>query len=352
MYFWIDESGHTGQNLFDHTQPTFFYGILSSPYDLNEVAYDEIAKARNLLVMDRLHGRELTIDKIDLIIDSFIEIHEKYKIQCSVCSINKMDYVVMQFFDQVFDSGNNQASTHGIYFTTHRYWYLYAINILFGSDNGLREKAWNARIELNTDKSCKMLSECCEALQNRVETADIPKEMKSFTYNILNYAKKYPKKIRYNAKTQQQAQNISTNLIGFQDVLLQIIRISTEKQLPVSQIVVDEQLEFNNLQDELMKYYQGTTHINLAEIYSNLAPPNRTANFNQTPDIDVLFKGKNDQDIGLEIVDLYLWILRRYITQKNLSEKIKEFIENFNEDFIHSHMSVYEALRSRVLLDT
>jgi len=35
MYFYIDESGHTGPNLFDPNQPVLYYGVVSSAVDLD-----------------------------------------------------------------------------------------------------------------------------------------------------------------------------------------------------------------------------------------------------------------------------------------------------------------------------
>ena len=35
MYFYVDESGHTGLELFDPSQPNFYYGLLISSADLN-----------------------------------------------------------------------------------------------------------------------------------------------------------------------------------------------------------------------------------------------------------------------------------------------------------------------------
>ena len=37
MHFYVDETGHTGPNLFDRTQPVLSYGVLSSPDDLDKV---------------------------------------------------------------------------------------------------------------------------------------------------------------------------------------------------------------------------------------------------------------------------------------------------------------------------
>ncbi len=38
MHFYVDETGQTGRNLFDKTQPILSYGVLSSEADLDKVA--------------------------------------------------------------------------------------------------------------------------------------------------------------------------------------------------------------------------------------------------------------------------------------------------------------------------
>jgi len=48
MYCYVDESGHTGANLFDPAQPTLFYELLSASVNLD-------------IGVDRLHATELGV---------------------------------------------------------------------------------------------------------------------------------------------------------------------------------------------------------------------------------------------------------------------------------------------------
>lgn len=59
MNFYVDETGHTGPNLFDRTQRVLSYGVLSSPDDLDKVAESELASLRKKLGVQRLHAAEL-----------------------------------------------------------------------------------------------------------------------------------------------------------------------------------------------------------------------------------------------------------------------------------------------------
>jgi hypothetical protein len=59
MFFYVDESGHTGANLFDKNQPWLYYGILSSEFDLDVAASSRVLAARKELCVDRLHAAEI-----------------------------------------------------------------------------------------------------------------------------------------------------------------------------------------------------------------------------------------------------------------------------------------------------
>ena len=42
MYFYIDESGQTGLELFDDNQPFLYYGVLSSKFNLDELCLPHV----------------------------------------------------------------------------------------------------------------------------------------------------------------------------------------------------------------------------------------------------------------------------------------------------------------------
>jgi hypothetical protein len=54
MYFYVDESGHTGPNLFDPQQPTLFYGVLSAEVNIDVVAEVAVRKLRQRCGVVRL----------------------------------------------------------------------------------------------------------------------------------------------------------------------------------------------------------------------------------------------------------------------------------------------------------
>ena len=70
MYFYVDESGHTGPNLFDSAQPILYYGVLSSRVNLDAVLLERVKRVRKKLGVQRLHAAELGIGRlVDVIPD-------------------------------------------------------------------------------------------------------------------------------------------------------------------------------------------------------------------------------------------------------------------------------------------
>lgn len=59
MYFYIDESGQTGLNLFDESQPFLYYGILRSKLNLDVLAEKSLKPLWTY--PDTLHAEEPSV---------------------------------------------------------------------------------------------------------------------------------------------------------------------------------------------------------------------------------------------------------------------------------------------------
>ena len=61
MFFYVDESGNTGANLFDKAQPCLYYGILSADTNIDDLAHADIQHMRERVGVKRLHASELGV---------------------------------------------------------------------------------------------------------------------------------------------------------------------------------------------------------------------------------------------------------------------------------------------------
>jgi hypothetical protein len=186
MYFYIDESGHTGKNLFDPNQPILYYGVVSSLLDVDLTAEDRVNALRIETKCQRLHASKLGSKCIEKIVDGINDIQSSLDLRFDIYKVVKKDHAIISFFDQVFDSGINPASTQMGYWTPLRYTILINLAALFNDD--LIQKAWMARIELNNEKSNVSLTDVCFQLMEKTNLLS-DKVIKKLIFDSLDSAK-------------------------------------------------------------------------------------------------------------------------------------------------------------------
>lgn len=320
MYFYIDESGNTGLNLFDKSQPHLYYGVLSSPLNIDNVGLKEIKNIRNKFSVSRLHAHELGVGKLSEIHKELISFIKGYDLKFDLYRLNKSDYIIISFFDQIFDQGINPAVPYSAYWTPLRYPLLFHVANLFHVDNlfdvDLLHKAWSARIEKDQNKSNDLLLDVCNVLLSRVEYLH-DKRAKEIISHAIIWVVNNVDDISYNGpKDKKSRLLISPNLISFQSVLFGIIHRSKLHKSNVDKIIVDQQSQFNNTQKWLTQLYQRTDDI------LRIGPG--------LPEIDLsgMFQTSIEcvsgmDSVGLEITDLFLWLCKRYIENKILSNELR-----------------------------
>lgn len=332
MYFYIDESGNSGNNLFDKQQPFLYYATLAAPLNLQreQTLKELITVLRNDFQVDRLHANELGITKLDSISGKLKQIIFDYNLIINFYFLEKKHYILCQFFDQIFDSEVNKAVPYDWYWTYRRDILLLELNELFiqleSKGENFLQKFWEAFIEKDVDKLNRVVVLICKKLINIVNNVR-DKVIRKIIKDALSWVIKNTDIIYFfNASSNNQVKQISPNIVGFQFVLTGISEILQKKNTKASSIIVDIQSEFNRAQSELMDFYQNISKMEIpSEIENNkLHVAYKTQEkFSQIPSINLNFvSGYNN--IGLELVDLYLWIFKRYFEGKKLSDNLTE----------------------------
>ena len=113
MFFYVDESGHTGSELFDSTQPVLYYGVVSSDVNLDLLAEARLTPLRKRLGVDRLHAAQLGVGRLATIADELVAIQKAFTLRFDLYRVNKPDHAVICFYDQVFDQAMNPAGSSG-----------------------------------------------------------------------------------------------------------------------------------------------------------------------------------------------------------------------------------------------
>ncbi|PKH31445.1 DUF3800 domain-containing protein [Shewanella sp. ALD9] len=329
MYFYIDESGQTGLELFDDNQPFLYYGVLSSEFNLDELSLPHVEKLRNNLGVERLHAAELGNGRLVTIVDDLVALKEKYNLSFDFYRITKKDHAALCFFDQVFDQGNNPAVPWNAYWTPLRYVLVSKVSLLF--DEVLLKKSWKARIAINKNFAEKELVEVCQKLLSRVHRLPDERSIEIIT-DALNWAIKNPSKIYYHASSKDERLQISPNLIGFQSVMHGIATRLENTKSEATKVVVDRQAEFNKAQEWISDLYRNTKKLDEP---AGFGPGMPAMDLRHIPSVRIECT-PGTESAGLEIVDIYIWIFKRQMEGKPLATELYPLIRGqangmFNE---------------------
>ena len=318
MHFYVDESGHTGPNLFDSQQPMLYYGVLSSKLNVDVLAEERLRELRKQLGVSRLHATELGNGRLVQIITQLCGLQLKLGLRFDIYRVAKPDHAIISFFDQVFDQGMNPAVTWTGYWTPLRYILLGKVASLF--DERLAELAWTARLELNDEKSEGVLVQVCNELIERTPSLPDARSIELIT-DTLAWAAANPAKISYNANSKKDRLSIMPNIIGFQSVMLGIAARLNKTERRASRIVVDQQSQFNKAQRTLADFYAAARSIQVAS-----GPGLPRISFKGMPTIPIEFSSSSGS-AGLELTDIFLWIFRRAMEENELAPELYALIK-------------------------
>lgn len=318
MFYYVDESGNTGLQLFDSAQPNLFYGVLSSSNDLDDVAELHVKILRERLGVERLHAAELGVGPLLEICESLKVINRKNSIRMDFYRVGKLDHAVINFFDQVFDQGMNSAVPWAYYWTPLRYPLLLKLAGHF--DVELIKKAWGARICQQPERATNDFVEVCLELLRRVKF-EPDQKIKKVLNDSLTWAAKNPDRIGYNVTSRKSALDISPNVIGFQFVMHGIAARVEEEGRGAVKIVVDRQGEFNRSQELLAKFYADTKEVSWV-----VGPGLPVMDLKNMPEIPISCT-PGDSSAGLELVDIYLWLFKRCFDGRDVPGALRGIID-------------------------
>lgn len=318
MHFYVDESGHTGPNLFDSSQPTLYYGVLSSAVNVDVLATDRLKTIRKRAGVQRVHASELGNGGLAPLVRDLAAMQKSMSLRFDLYRVAKADHAIICFFDQVFDQGMNPAMTWTGYWTPMRYVLLLKVASLF--DEQLAKLAWEARLELEDARANQLVSDVCHQLLKRV--ASLPDaSSRQLIGDTLNWAADHPGKLHYNAKTKHDKLSVMPNVVGFQFVIIGIATRLRRVETARARIVVDQQTQFNKAQKTLHDFYITASKVTLAN-----GPGLPELNFKGVPNVPIEFT-PGTESCGLELVDVYLWVFRRALEKKELAPELWQLIQ-------------------------
>jgi hypothetical protein len=319
MFFHIDESGNSGNNLFDENQPVLSYGVLSSRWNVDEHAQDEIAAIARKTSNRGLHANKLGEAGLRGIAPELVELHERFEFCFDYYYIHKPSFAVVTFFNAVFDAGINPAVKWDWYWTPLRFPLIGILDSVM--DEGLLRESWRLCLVPRTrlERERGGIRALLAAVLARVEGGEVPERLREILADALRYGVKHPKEMDFGIYSPVA---LAPNTIGFQFVLSSLAYRQKIHRQRVLGITVDRQTQFNGAQ---VKTYEVQSKISAAlrgngdDRTRYLAHPFLEGVREDTATLIAHFPERelaieeSSRSFGLQVTDVYLWLLNRYI---------------------------------------
>ncbi|AIF48199.1 DUF3800 domain-containing protein [Dyella japonica] len=327
MYFHIDESGNTGNNLFDPNQPRLSYGLLASATNVDARGQALHARMLKTLGEPTLHANVLGVERLTRIAPLLAELQTKMQFTMDYYFIQKPVYALVLLFDAVFDAGLNKAVKWDSYWTPLRFVLIHKLASIVSDD--LLEEGWrlctHKRITTQGEAIVALLTE----LRKRALASSLDGRSKEIMADAFAFGIAHPLELDFGT---QDDKIMSPNAVCFQFVLSSMARRLRKKSLKdASSIIVDQQAQFNRAQ--IGTHYhqkliaQGMKRASTEDRAFMVGHP-LYANFGAD---EVLLRGmpraeiqirRSSESIGLQVVDIYLWITNRLLQDAPLSDEL------------------------------
>lgn len=328
MFFHIDESGNTGNNLFDQNQPLLSYGVLSSKTNVDALGVSLHKKILKKIGHESIHANLLGVDQLTQIFPLLLELQLKMKFKLDYYFIDKLDYALVHFFDAVFDAGLNPAVKWDTYWTPLRFVFIRKLAELI--DVEMLRISWSLCLEKNIEKREEEIVSLLKSVLERVSPSPLDDRSKELMDAAFRYGINNPLAMDFG---RSEPKMVSPNAVCFQFVVTSIARSmrASRRKEPLG-ITVDKQSQFNKSQITtfdrayLVSDSLKNSNVEIKRFYTYHPL------FRHLDERDVLGVGvpkntlqvKDSQSsIGLQIVDVYLWIANRVLTKKSLSDELK-----------------------------
>jgi len=268
---------------------------------------------------EQIHANQLGFGGLVRIAPYLIEIQKKMKFDFDYYFIQKSDFALVLFFDAVFDAGLNEAVRWDVYWTPIRYMVIHKLAALF--DENLLRESWRLCLEKKIEKYEDEIIQLLSEVKRRAEISSLDARSVEIIIDALNYGIDNPMVLDFGFPDQKM---VSPNAVGFQFVVSCIARrVRKKNRKKVSSIIIDRQQQFNKAQIE--------THYNLGRISEGIKnSPHKEKNyylkhplFATLKESDITHQGLPNREltvarsvdsIGLQIVDVYLWIANKVIS--------------------------------------
>ena len=236
MYIYADESGHSGQHIFNDP-PYYFQGAIISETDTEPLLHEVAEKYRVELGVERLHANEIRLHTVEIIASIFLNLLDKINWVFHITAIEKPYIASTKFVDSLFDSYENKGARWLWYnheFFRHTLCCLFD-DLLLEED---KKNFWQSYLADDFEK----ISAVIKTVLHRLDQIHLDKRLYQVSYEGLQFALRYPEEITLMAgRSKKSYKGHTPNMIAFSSLIQAVHKFCKEYNTTPEAFIHDPQ---------------------------------------------------------------------------------------------------------------
>ena len=310
MYAYVDETGNTGNRIFDPEQPLFITAAMMTKTNFDAIWKGDLAAIAKKIGVQALHANELGVGKIEVIADDLLRVVKAAKARFYLARLEKRYLAATKVIDTYFDSGENLAVP----------WQSYSLRPLrllltfkvahYVLTDSIAQTIWDCLMGKSERTSVALFVEGAKGILTNVDRLPDQRSRQVVT-GAMEWAIANPENFSIHTKDRAFRYSHSPNFVAFTSLVLGIDETSKVWNHTVREIVHDRQ---HDLETVMRAHHEMV--VNASEDLFHW-PGEAPLSMRRVPG-SALRIATEETSPGLQIIDVVLWLFKRVITAKTI----------------------------------
>jgi hypothetical protein len=193
MFAFVDETGNTGENIFDKNQTYFITAALTTRINFDFALTGSVKAISSEHGADQIHANQLDYRSLDLIGPKVHRILKASDDRVLISIVEKKYLLACKMVDTIFDSGENIAVPWHVY-NIRQLRLLLVFKLYHIVDEEILRDFWTCLMDRNVERAREQFQSVCDRILLNVDRLPDSRSI-SIISEALNWARSHPEAI-------------------------------------------------------------------------------------------------------------------------------------------------------------
>lgn len=310
VYAYVDETGNTGNRIFDPHQPLFITAAMMTRGNFDILRRTEIGVIAKKAGVQVLHANELGVGKVEIIARDLLKLVKGANARFFLSRLEKRYLAATKVIDTYFDSGENLAVPWQIY-NLRKLRLLITFKVArFVLTEEIAQTVWDCLTARKEGTSVTLFIEGAKALLGNAQYLPDARSRQIVT-EAMEWAINNAENFSFHTRSRAFRFSHSPNLVAFTSLITGVDETSKAWGSPVREIVHDRQIE---METTLRFYHEILANASDGVFHWPGEPP---LSVRKVPG-SVLRMATEEVSPGLQVIDVVLWLFKRALTDQDI----------------------------------